>query len=130
MADTWTNDAYCTSPTGPSYVSLQLAESDGKLLLEATDGRISRGTIEWNTEQDDEVSSTLTSMVACNALVYGMCADSEPADAQNVYTQCVEDLTRDADGMLTGGPQTLAAYSFVLQLNTETQGMTFVGTPV
>lgn len=111
-------------------MSLPLPESDGKLLLEALDGRITKGSVEWNSEQDDQVSSTLTSMVACNALVYGLCADSDPAGAQNIYTQCVEDMTREADGMLTGGPQVLAGYAFVLQLNTETQGMTFSGTPV
>lgn len=129
MADSWSNTAYCTSPTGPSYVTLSFPESDGKLMLEAADGKLTAGTVEWNSEQDDEVSATLTTMVACNALVYGLCASSDPTAAQYVYTQCVENMERNADGMLMGGPETLAGYAFVLELNPETQQMVFSGTP-
>lgn len=129
IADTWTDQAYCTSTTGPSYVNLTF-EDGGRLALEAKDGEITSGTVTWSAPEEENVSATLTTMVASNALAYGLCATSDAAGAQNVYSACIDTMNRDADGMLSGGPETLGSYAFSITVNPEDQVTTFRGTRV
>lgn len=130
IADTWSDQAYCTSPTaGPSYVNLTF-EGGGKLALEAKDGEITSGTVSWSAPEEENVSATLTTMVASNALAYGLCASSDAAAAQGVYSACIDTMSRDADGMLSGGPEALGSYAFSITVNPEDQVTTFRGTLV
>lgn len=127
LGNTWSVGAYAEGSDGPSVVALYLPNDSGTMFLRAGSGAITSGTVSWNSDEETDVSAALSTMVACNALVYGLSAGADAGSAQNVYSACTRNMSRDAEGTLSSVPQFFGGYSYRLIMDPEKEINTFVG---